>query len=123
LLAHKIILFHQSNKYVTERADDDAVNTLTESSSVLILCWFILHSDVTYSLHGRSVGWGFDIRNSLFRMLQFLTTCLDQSYQAQEILSEERFVKISRNRVLYVAVSIPTSYLVTREALEIDTAT
>ena len=88
-------------------------NTLTESSSVLMICWFILHSDVTYSPHGRSVGRGCDIMNSLFRILRLLTTCLDQSYRAREILSEEMFVKISRNRVPYVAVSISTSYLVT----------
>ena len=123
MLARKIILFHQSNKYVTERADEDAVNTLTESSSVLMMCWFILHSDVTYSPHRSGVGQGCDIMNSFFRVLRLFTTCLDQSYQAQEILSEEKCVKISRNRVPYVAVSIPTSYLVTRESLGIDTAT
>jgi len=88
-------------------------NTLTESSSVLMIRRFILHSDVTYSPHGRSVGRGCDIMNSLFRILRLLTTCLDQSYRAREILSEEMFVKISRNRVPYVAVSISTSYLVT----------
>ena len=69
-------------------------NTLTESSSVLMMRRFILHSDVTYSPHICSVGRGCDIMNSLFRILRLLTTCLDQSYQAREILSEEMFIKI-----------------------------